>query len=286
MRGLFSARMGPKDPTHALSAREAWYATWTPEGAATLRVEQRNDYELSAWGPGAAWLLAQAERLLGVLDAPEAWAPEDARIARLLKKHGSPRVATGTSVVDVVVRTICEQRVTSLEAMSAYRRIVERFGELAPGPHASLRLPPTAETLAALPYYELHECGLERNRAETLVRVAKKATFLEACRDLDREEARRRLGLLRGVGPWTVEMVMGRLGDADAAPTGDYHLPNLVAHALAGEARGDDVRMLALLEPFRPHRWRLIRLLERTVRHAPRYGPRRSPSRWSRDARY
>ncbi len=51
------------------------------------------------------------------------------------------------------------------------------------------------------------------------------------------------------------------LGDADAVPTGDLHLPDEVGWALAGERRADDARMLELLEPFRGHRFRLLRLL-------------------------
>ena len=51
------------------------------------------------------------------------------------------------------------------------------------------------------------------------------------------------------------------LGDPDAVPTGDLHLPHEVAWALAGEESADDARMLELLEPFRGHRFRLLRLL-------------------------
>ena len=68
-------------------------------------------------------------------------------------------------------------------------------------------------------------------------------------------------------------------GDPDAVSVGDYHLPSLVAWALAGEPNGTDERMLELLEPFRGQRGRVIRLLEvagvRAERHGPRYAGRR-----------
>ena len=64
------------------------------------------------------------------------------------------------------------------------------------------------------------------------------------------------------------------LGDADAVSVGDYHLPNLVAWALAGEPRADDARMLELLEPFRGQRGRVIRLVAAGGGGAPRRGPR------------
>jgi 3-methyladenine DNA glycosylase/8-oxoguanine DNA glycosylase len=55
---------------------------------------------------------------------------------------------------------------------------------------------------------------------------------------------------------------------------GDYHLPNVVAWALAGEPRGDDARMLELLEPYAGHRGRVQRLLEAGGIGAPKFGPR------------
>ena len=67
---------------------------------------------------------------------------------------------------------------------------------------------------------------------------------------------------------------MVALGDADAVSVGDYHLPNVVAWALAGEPRGDDARMLELLEPYRGHRGRVMRLLLAGGVGPPRRGPR------------
>jgi 3-methyladenine DNA glycosylase/8-oxoguanine DNA glycosylase len=81
-----------------------------------------------------------------------------------------------------------------------------------------------------------------------------------------------------GIGPWTIAEV-GRVayGDPDAVSVGDYHLPNLVAWALAGEPRADDARMLELLEPYRGQRGRVQRLLEASGIRIPRYGPRMTP---------
>src|SRR5690606_6746255 len=89
-------------------------------------------------------------------------------------------------------------------------------------------------------------------------------------------ETAAKLALISGVGPWTIGIAMGpACGDDDAVPVGDYHLPNLVAWNLAGEPRGDDPRMLELLEPYRPQRGRVLRLLSLAGRRAPAFGPRR-----------
>jgi 3-methyladenine DNA glycosylase/8-oxoguanine DNA glycosylase len=91
------------------------------------------------------------------------------------------------------------------------------------------------------------------------------------------DDARRRLQALPGLGPWTAaEVALVALGDADAVPVGDYHLPSIVSWSLTGEADGDDDRMLELLDPYRGHRGRVIRLLVaaggtlRPARRAPR----------------
>jgi 3-methyladenine DNA glycosylase/8-oxoguanine DNA glycosylase len=80
---------------------------------------------------------------------------------------------------------------------------------------------------------------------------------------------------LRGIGPWTANLTIAWThGWADAVPTGDYHMPNMISWALAGEARADDDRMLELLEPYRGQRWRVLRLIGASHIKAPRRGPR------------
>jgi hypothetical protein len=65
------------------------------------------------------------------------------------------------------------------------------------------------------------------------------------------------------------------LGDADAVIVGDYHIPHIVSWVLAGEPRGDDVRMLELLRPYKGQRGRVIRLLKTSSVSEPAFGPRR-----------
>src|SRR5439155_5197043 len=101
------------------------------------------------------------------------------------------------------------------------------------------------------------------------------ARRLEEALTMPPDAARRRLHALPGMGRWTAaEVALVALGDADAVSVDDYHLPHLVSWALAGEPRGTDERMLELLEPYRGHRGRVIRLLEASGISAPRFGPR------------
>jgi hypothetical protein len=62
-------------------------------------------------------------------------------------------------------------------------------------------------------------------------------------------------------------------GDPDAVSVGDYHLCHQVGYALTGH-RVDDDGMLELLEPWRGHRQRVIRLIGLSGLLEPRRGPR------------
>ena len=170
--------------------------------------------------------------------------------------------------------SILEQKVTGSEAHESYRRLVLGYGEPAPGP-LDLYVPPSPETLAALPYYEFHPLGIERKRADTIRRACSVAGRLEEVSRLDPHSAEKRLTSVAGVGRWTAaEVARIALGDADAVSVDDYNLPHLVTWALAGERRGTDERMLELLQPYAGQRGRVARMLEIAGPRPPRRGPR------------
>ena len=189
--------------------------------------------------------------------------------------HPGLRLPRSGRVFHALVPSILEQKVTGTEAFRSYAGLLRAYGAPAPGP-GSLLLPPTPETLAGLPYHAFHPLGVERRRADVIRRAAARGPWLEDASDA--AEATRRLRSLPGIGPWTAaEVVRSVFGDPDAISVGDYHVPNMVAWALAGEPRADDARMLELLEPYRGQRGRVQRYLEVGRVTAPRYGPRMAP---------
>jgi len=64
------------------------------------------------------------------------------------------------------------------------------------------------------------------------------------------------------------------MGAPSALAVGDYHLKNVVVHALTGRARGTDEQMLQLLAPYAGQRGRAVRLLQLAGHRAPKFGPR------------
>jgi 3-methyladenine DNA glycosylase/8-oxoguanine DNA glycosylase len=116
--------------------------------------------------------------------------------------------------------------------------------------------------------------GIEQRRADTIRRAARAAVRINQLADVSANDARVYLERFPGIGVWTsAETVAISHGDADAVSVGDFHLKHIVAWHLTDQPRGSDEDMLALLEQFRPHRGRVIRLLE-TLGHEPAFGPR------------
>ncbi|MDY7106311.1 MAG: DNA-3-methyladenine glycosylase 2 family protein [Actinomycetota bacterium] len=269
-RGSKAVRSGGRLPPGA------WWATETPDGPGTLHLDGRGHHvRAEAWGPGAAWLLRQAPRLLGAEDDPDSFRPGDGPLSALARGK-VVRFGRSDRVFEALLPTILGQKVQTKAAYESLRRIVAAHGEPAPGP-VSLRMFPTAERVATLGYADFHRHNVERKRAATIIEAARRASRLEEIVDLSTEDAWRRLQAVRGIGPWSAALVMAAAcGDADAVPVGDYHIPHSVAWVLAGEPRGTDERMLELLEPYRGHRMRVIRLIKSSGQRAPRYGPKLS----------
>lgn len=277
-RTLAPLRHGPLDPTSRSDASGVWRATRTPEGPATIHfATDPGGVAVRAWGPGADWVLDRSPAMLGAGDRPEDFQPDHAGIRDLHRRYAGIRFGRSEAVFEALVPEILGQRVTGQEAGRSWRQLVRAHSEPAPGP-AGLVLPPAPQTLRALGYYDFHPLGVERVRAMTVLRVADLAPKLQKIVGGPLADAYRLLTAIPGIGPWTAARAGAvALGDVDAVPVGDLHLPHLVSWALAGEPRADDDRMLELLEPFRGHRGRVVRLLTiagpRPERRGPRYRP-------------
>jgi endonuclease III len=267
-----------------LDHNEAWRATLTPEGPASVHLKLNNGgVDVEAWGPGAGWAVAGASALCGEEDDDAGFRPAHPLLAEVHRRNPGLRLPKTKAVFEALVPAVLAQKVTSVEAHRAYRGLVEALGEPAPGP-AGLFVPPSAAVLARTPYWTFHRFGVERRRAEVIIRAARSAGRLEEAVTMDLASARKRLEAFPGVGPWTAARVaVTALGDPDAVQVGDYNLPHAVAYALEGKARSTDERMLELLEPYRGHRARVIRLIGVAGITAPRFGPRMPLRNFTRD---
>ncbi len=280
-RTVLAQRCGAHDPTMTTHGAVIWRASRTPEGVATLAIRETGGGVIkgAAWGPGAAWALAQLPALCGADDDLESFEPGE-RFAELHRRNQGLRLSRTDLVFDALASAIFEQKVTGLQAFGAWRRIVTRHGERAPGPTPiAMFAPPSIEGWRSIPSWSWHRAGLEPPQSRTIVDAARRGDAIvraaEAAATGDERE--RVFTSLRGVGAWTsAETRIRAFGDPDAVSVGDYHLAHQVGYALTG-TRTDDAGMLELLAPWAGHRQRIIRLIYASGIQEPRRGARLHP---------
>jgi 3-methyladenine DNA glycosylase/8-oxoguanine DNA glycosylase len=282
-RVLSRDRRGTGDPTLRFAEDGVWRTMTTPDGPATVRLSGPiAALRVQAWGPGGEWAGRAAPRWLGAQDRTDGFdAAAHPLVARLHRSSPWLRLGTTGRVWDALVPAVLEQKVTGLEAHRTWRELLRLAGESAPGPApAGMRVVPSAERVLAVTDWQWHACGLDGARRRALRAVASVASRLEADAHDDCADLRRRLQSVPGVGVWTAAEVAQRaVGCPDSVSVGDYHLKNLVGWSLAGR-KTDDAGMLELLEPFRGHRQRVVRLLEVGGSMPPKRGPRMSPTQY------
>lgn len=258
-------RRGTGDPATKFAPNgSTWRAVHTPDGPGTLAVSWSGEAVLGrAWGPGSDWLLHQMPLMLGSEDNPEEFIIHHEIIGKLAHLGQGLRIGRTDRVWEALAAAVLEQKVTGREAWRAWRYIVNKYGEPAPGA-PSMKVPPAQQVWREIPQWDWHASGAEPARRRTIVGAA----------GYDVERKADRLHLLRGIGPWTAAETRARaIGDPDAVPVGDYHIPSMVGGTLIGE-RIDDDRMLELLEPYAGQRYRVIRLIMLYMKMPARRAPR------------
>jgi len=276
-------RRGGGDPAQRVDATGAvWRTSLTPDGPGTVRITSCRVSEGTlvtgqAWGPGAEWQLNGLPGQVGSHDDRSGFIPQDLVIRELASRYEGLRIGRTGRVFEALVPAVLEQKVVGREAHRAWRILLGKFGEAAPGPApAGMRVFPSAKVWARIPSWDWHRAGVEDVRARTIISAAQLASRLEQLVDTDSVEADRRLRSIPGIGPWTSAEIRQRAaGDPDAVSVGDYHLPNAVGWTLAGRST-DDVGMLELLAPYAGHRYRVTRLIELGGSRPLRRGPRMS----------
>ncbi|MER1997347.1 MAG: 3-methyladenine DNA glycosylase [Arthrobacter sp.] len=296
-RTLRTVAHGSADPTVRILPAGAWLAFRTASGPATLFLSQHAGalhaaarVSARAWGPGSAEALATVPALLGeyddwsAFDEPAFLATLPAALREARRRHPGLRLPSTGRMLQTLVPVVLGQKVTQMEAVHAWRYLVQRFGEPAPGPvPQGLMLPPDAAGWRRVPSWEWHRAGVDSHRSRTILLACASASGLERLAALPAgEKVSAKLQSLPGIGPWSAAEILQRThGAADLVAVGDFHLAAEVGAALTGK-RTDDAGMLALLEPWRGHRQRVVRLIGVTGFRKQAWGPRLAPQdhRW------
>jgi 3-methyladenine DNA glycosylase/8-oxoguanine DNA glycosylase len=255
-----------------------WRTSLLNTGAVTARISRTGPAaaHCQAWGSGAAEFVELLPAMLGADDDDSDFVPTVPAVVAAHRKAPNLRLGRTGRVLEALIPAVIEQRVPGADAFRAWRLLVTKYGTPAPGPAPDgMRVPPSADAWRYIPSWEFHLANVDPGRAQTVVGCARRASSLERLVSLPSARAREALTSLPGVGVWTAaETAQRAFGDADALSVGDYHVSKMIGWTLLGHPV-DDAGMLELLEPMRPHRQRVVRLLEVSgLAYEPRRGPR------------
>ena len=272
-------RRGPGDPCfRATGDGSIWRTSLLPTGPVTARITRvaPNAAQAVAWGGGAQEFVEMLPAMLGLEDDHSGFAPRHPTVVAAYQRVPHLRLGRTGLVLEALIPAIIEQRVPGADAFRSWRVLVSKYGTPAPGPAPhGMRVMPSAQVWRRIPSWEFHRANVDPRRAQAVVTCARRAASLERLVSRPSVQAREALMSLPGVGEWTAaETAQRAFGDADAVSVGDYHIPKMIGWTLLGRPV-DDAGMLELLEPMRPHRQRVVRLLEASgLAYEPRRGPR------------
>jgi 3-methyladenine DNA glycosylase/8-oxoguanine DNA glycosylase len=189
----------------------------------------------------------------------------DKVMARLIRRVGpcALKPKPSRSPFEALVSAVTHQQLNGTAAMTILKRVLALY----PGKRF-----PAPEDLLATPDEKLRAAGLSRAKTAAIRDLAAKTIegivpTSAAIRKLSDVEILERLTSVRGVGPWTVEMLLiFTLGRKDILPVSDYGVRKGFALTYGWKDLPTPRELLEFGERWSPHRstaaWYLWRALE------------------------
>jgi len=148
-------------------------------------------------------------------------AKADAKLAKLMERAGpfTLRLPAQQSPFEALAQSIVYQQLHGKAAATIHRRLIESFG---------LAGHPEPQHLLDCPNEQLRAAGLSHNKALAIRDLAAKTLdgtipSLAAIRRMTDEQIIEKLTQVRGIGTWTVEMMLiFRLGRPNVLPVTDF----------------------------------------------------------------
>ena len=197
-------------------------------------------------------------------------AAADPKLGRLIERAGpfTLRVSSAQSPFEALVESIIYQQLHGKAAATIHRRLLESFYPLCGQQH------PEAQHLLDCPNEQLRAAGLSHNKSLALRDLAAKTIdgtvpTLARIRRMSDEDIIEHLSQVRGIGRWTVEMLLiFRLGRPDVFPVLDYGVKKGFALTFQG------------LKPTQKVTPDLLPKPDVMQRRAQRWAPWRSVASW------
>ena len=181
----------------------------------------------------------------------------DPVMASVINAHEEPPLRSKGRVFETLVHAIVGQQISAKAAAAVWGRFLALVGEVSP------------ETVVQQSTEDLRAVGLSGRKVEYIQGLAEQAGWVENFdwSSLDDDGVRKKLVALRGVGPWTAEMVLiFSLTRPDVFPLGDIGVIRAIEELYADKARLPIEEVAKIGEKWAPYRtvatWYLWRHLD------------------------
>ena len=182
----------------------------------------------------------------------------DSILSRVIDENLRPFLSPNGDVGNTLIKSIVGQQISVKAADSVWRKMTGLLGTVIP------------ENIVSCDLQDLRGCGLSMRKSEYILDFSR--LWVDSLSDLDwfsmdGEDVRSRLLELRGVGPWTVDMVMiFALGQPDILPLGDIGLIRAIEKTYAGGSNLGVEDLLDISADWSPYRtvatWYLWRVVD------------------------
>lgn len=253
-------------PCHRVLAANGKTGGFSANGGVTTKLRILA-LERGSENAGLALFQGGSDFSFDTVKAVEHLRGSDAPLARLIDAVGpfTMRLETTASIFAALAQSIVYQQLTGKAAATIFGRVTDVCSR--PGKGIS------AAVVLGTPDDALRAAGLSRAKASSLKDLARKTEdgalpTLEEIDAMDDEAVIERLTSVRGIGRWTVEMLlMFRLGRPDVLPVDDYGIRKGFAAAFRKRdlpSRKDLAKRGARWAPYRTvASWYLWRAAER-----------------------
>ena len=187
-----------------------------------------------------------------IVKSPEYWAEAKAHIRAhdpimdaLISRYEQPALVTKRRLFETLAHSIVGQQISAVAAQAVWQRFSDLVTAVTP------------ERVRLFSQDELRGVGLSRRKAEYILGLAHNEGYLTETPwdDLSDDEVVKKLVHLRGIGPWTAQMVLiFYLLRPDVLPLGDIGLIRGVENLYAQGRRLERTHVESIAEKWRPYR--------------------------------
>ena len=194
-------------------------------------------------------------------DAIGHFSTRDTILSRIVEAYPEPKLSPHGDVVRTLIKSVVGQQISVQAADATWERMVALMGRVDPG------------RIYETDIMSLRGCGLSMRKAEYISGIAEmweRGALNVNWDELEESEVRERLLPIRGVGPWTVDMVLiFSLGFQDVLPLGDVGLLRAVENNYSGGKKLTLEEVRGIADPWRPYRTVATWYLWRTIDAEP-----------------